>query len=50
MNYKRKDDPVKDREIESMIADSKQLRADMIYIAMMTDVDLDETTEGGEAE
>ena len=48
--YKKTKDPVKERELEAMIADSRQLKADMIYIAMMTDVDLDETVEGGTAE
>lgn len=36
------------REYEQMVADNKQLKADLIYIAMMADVDLDETTEEGE--
>lgn len=30
------------REYEGMVADSRQLKADLIYIAMMADIDLDE--------
>ena len=30
------------REYEGMVADSRQLKADLLYVAMMADVDLDE--------
>lgn len=30
------------REYEGMVADSRQLKADLLYIAMMADIDLDE--------
>ncbi len=30
------------REYEGMVADNRQLKADLIYIAMMADIDLDE--------
>ena len=30
------------REYEGMVADSRQLKADLIYIAMMADIDLAE--------
>ena len=30
------------REYEGMVADSRQMKADLIYIAMMADIDLDE--------
>ena len=30
------------REYEGMVADSRQLKSDLLYIAMMADIDLDE--------
>ena len=30
------------REYEGMVADSRQLKADLLYIGMMADIDLDE--------
>ena len=30
------------REYEGMVADSRQMKADLLYIAMMADIDLDE--------
>ena len=30
------------REYEGMVADSRQLKADLLYTAMMADIDLDE--------
>lgn len=30
------------REYEGMVADSRQMKADLLYVAMMADVDLDE--------
>lgn len=33
------------REYEGMVADSRQLKADLLYIAMMADIDLDDYDE-----
>ena len=39
---KRTGDVREAREYEGMVADSRQLKADLLYIAMMADIDLDE--------
>ena len=49
--YRRMNGDVqREREYEQMVADNKQLKADLLYIAMMADIDLDEddTAEGEE--
>lgn len=33
------------REYEGMVADSRQMKADLLYIAMMADIDLDEDAD-----
>lgn len=46
IEYKRINGDVREaREYEAMLAENHQLKADLVYIAMMADVDLDETTE-----
>lgn len=45
VEIKKKNDFVRDREVEQSMADSKQMEADIIYIAMMSDIDLDDGEE-----
>ena len=43
MEFKKmQGDVAKAREYERMLADNNQLRADLLYVAMMADVELDE--------
>ena len=48
--FKRMTQDVREaREYEGMVADNKQLKADLLYIAMMADIDLDEDEAEEEA-
>ena len=47
---KMREDVAQAREYERMLADNNQLRADLIYVAMMADIDLDETAAEGDEE
>lgn len=51
MEFKKmQGDVAKAREYERMLADNNQLRADLLYVAMMADIDLDETAAEGDEE